>query len=75
MAIKCFVDVLKDSSEVEIERPYRPYRIPGTDKIRTFAASVPGLYSKESDLETIIEREKRARSGEEQPKIFTFTRK
>ena len=34
----------------------RPDRIPGTDKVRTFAGSVPGLYSEESELENIIAR-------------------
>ena len=59
MAIKCFVDALKDSSEVRIESPDR---IPGTDKIRTYVADPGFLYSKQSDLENIIANEQRARS-------------
>ena len=28
--------------------------IPGTDKVRTFASGVPGLYSSESDMKNVI---------------------
>lgn len=57
MAIKCFVDALDESIEFE----YRGAdRIPGTDKVRTYCAN-DTLYSKQSDLDTIISNEKRAR--------------
>lgn len=35
--------------------------IPGTDKIRTYASNVPGLYSRESDLENIVSEKIRER--------------
>lgn len=57
MAIKCFVDALKKPTKVEYEGADR---IPGTDIIRTYCAN-DTLYSKQSDLNTIISNENRAR--------------
>lgn len=59
MAIKCFVDALKEPADRVVERPDR---IPGTDKIRTYVADPGFLFSKESDLENIIANEQRSRA-------------
>ena len=59
MAIKCFVDALKEPVDRVVERPDR---FPGTDKIRTYVADPGFLYSKQSDLENIIANEQRARA-------------
>lgn len=59
MAIKCFVDALKEPARAVVESPDR---IPGTDKIRTYVADPGFLYSKQSDLENIIKNEQRTRS-------------
>ena len=53
-----FVEALKEPMSEYIKEilDKRPDRIPGTDKVRTFAGYVPGLYSEESNLENIIAR-------------------
>lgn len=56
MAMKRFVEALKKPPRIEYEGADR---IPGTDKVRTYCAN-SSLYSKESDLKTIISNEYRA---------------
>ena len=66
MAIKCFVYALREAKEPtrsELERMAHPERIPGSKKIRTFAWE-DFIYSEESEMENILDRERRAR-GEE----------
>lgn len=58
MAIKCFVDALKDSGE-EIPVRIPPNYFNSTTKDVTWCAN-SSVYSKESDLETILARERRA---------------
>lgn len=51
-----FVEELKKPMPGKVKRVLdnRVDRIPGTDKVRTFASSVPGLYSEESDMKNVI---------------------
>lgn len=56
MAKDRFVEALKGPSKIE----YRGAdRIPGTDKVRTFFSN-GSLYSKESDMKTVISNRDRA---------------
>ena len=56
MAIRRFVEAAKKRAGT----PYRGAdRIPGTDKVRTYAGAMGWLYSKESDLDRIIRRRER----------------
>lgn len=58
MAIKCFVEALKNpEKQLSIRIP--PNYFNSTTKDVTWCAN-SSVYSKESDLETILEREKRA---------------
>lgn len=58
MAIKCFVDALKNpKNEVHIPIPQNYFN--STTKDVTWCAN-SSVYSKESDLETILARERRA---------------
>lgn len=51
-----FVEELKKPVPGKVKRVLdnRIDRIPGTDKVRTFASVVPGLYSEESDMKNVI---------------------
>lgn len=55
MATDRFVEALKGPSRIKYEGADK---IPGTDKVRTFFST--SLYSKESDIKTIIANEERA---------------
>jgi len=61
MAIKCFVEALKKYDPKRDIGYDRPDRIPGTNKVRTYVGN-DSIYSKESDLETIIANEQRVES-------------
>ena len=60
MAIKCFVEAIKKYDPKRDLGYDRPDRIPGTNKVRTYVGN-DSIYSKESDIETIIANELRAR--------------
>ena len=51
-----FVEALKKPMPAKIQNVLdkRVDHIPGTDKVRTFASGVPGLYSSESDMKNVI---------------------
>jgi len=61
MAIKCFVEALKKYDPKRDIGYDRPDRTPGTNKVRTYVGN-DSIYSKESDLETIIANEQRVES-------------
>lgn len=52
--MRCFVEALKKHPRIKYEGTDV---FPGTDKVRTYVSN-DSLYSKESDLENIIAREK-----------------